>query len=545
MDRRSFLNLQPEVKKPAVYTARTNTGLNKYTGTWTRNEVQHLLKRTLFGSTKADIDKFMALGLPGTLNELINYTSALPAPPLNDYNSSTVTDPAVAPGATWVNNPTNDGTINSLRRASFKKWWAGLMINQESNIREKMTLFWANLFGTESNDIGNAHWVYNHHTLLRQNAVGNYRQLIKQVTIDPGMLRYLNGYVNTASAPDENYARELQELFTLGKGPTVQYSEADVRAAARVLTGWRINASFVTFFDAGRHDTGAKQFSSYYGNKAITGKTGAAGAGETDELIDMIFLKDEVSKYICRRLYIWFVYYKIDAATEKNVIEPLAKIFRDNGYEMKPVLRALFESQHFFDVLNQGCFIKSPVEYVIGCLREFGVVFPTAYTNQYSMWNYIRNWYASMTQDLGDPPNVSGWPAYYQEPQFHEIWINADTLPKRNRFTDTMITSGYSTSGQRIIIDAVAFVRKLNNPSDPNKLIDEILQVIYRVPMSSATKQSIKQQILLSNQAEDHYWTDAWNIYIQNPSTANFNIVNNRLKTLFQYFMNLPEYQLS
>ena len=545
MDRRSFLNLQPEVRKPAVYTARTNTGLNKYTGTWTRNEVQHLLKRTLFGSTKADIDKFLALGLPGTLNELINYTSALPAPPLNDYNSSTVTDPAVAPGATWVNNPTNDGTINSLRRASFKKWWAGLMINQETNIREKMTLFWANLFGTESNDIGNAHWVYNHHTLLRQNAVGNYRQLIKQVTIDPGMLRYLNGYVNSASAPDENYARELQELFTLGKGPTVQYSEADVRAAARVLTGWRINASFVTFFDAGRHDTGTKQFSSYYGNKAITGKTGAAGAGETDELIDMIFQKDEVSKYICRRLYIWFVYYKIDAATEKNVIEPLAKIFRDNGYEMKPVLRALFESQHFFDVLNQGCFITSPVDYVIGCLREFGVVFPTAYTNQYSMWNYIRNWYATMTQDVGDPPSVSGWPAYYQEPQFHEIWINADTLPKRNRFTDTMITSGYSTSGQRIIIDAVAFVRKLNNPSDPNRLIDEILQVIYRVPMSSATKQSIKQQILLSNQAEDHYWTDAWNIYIQNPSTANFNIVNNRLKTLFQYFMNLPEYQLS
>jgi hypothetical protein len=108
-----------------------------------------------------------------------------------------------------------------------------------------------------------------------------------------------------------------------------------------------------------------------------------------------------------------------------------------------------------------------------------------------------------------------------------------------------MITSGYSSSGQKIVIDAVAFIKKLNNPADPNKLIDEILQVIYRVPMSAATKQSIKQQILLSNQAEDHYWTDAWNIYIQNPSTANFNIVNNRLKTLLQYFMNLPEYQLS
>ena len=189
------------------------------------------------------------------------------------------------------------------------------------------------------------------------------------------MLRYLNGYVNTASAPDENYARELQELFTLGKGPAVQYTEADVRTAARVLTGWRINTTnYTSYFDATRHDTAAKVFSSFYGGKTITGKTGAAGATETDELIDMIFLKDEVSKFICRRLYRWFVYYKIDAAVELNIIEPLAKIFRDNNYEIKPVMRALLQSEHFYDVLNQGCLIKSPVDLIVGHLREFAVV---------------------------------------------------------------------------------------------------------------------------------------------------------------------------
>ncbi|HLO81955.1 MAG TPA: DUF1800 domain-containing protein, partial [Chitinophagaceae bacterium] len=446
--------------------ARTNTGLRKYNGIWSNNEVQHLLKRTLFGSTKKDIDQFTAAGMSATLDAILNYSSVLPAPPLNDYNSATINDPTVPAGSTWVNSPTNDGTINSVRRNSFKKWWTGVMISQESNIREKMTLFWANLFGTETNDIGNAVWVYNHHTLLRDNAVGNFRQLIKAVTIDPGMLRYLNGYVNTSSAPDENYARELQELFTLGKGSAVQYTEEDVRTAARVLTGWRINSNFVSYFDPTRHDTKPKTFSSFYGGSTINGKTGAAGADETDELIDMIFQKDEVSKYICRRLYRWFVYYKIDGAAEQNVIEPLAKIFRDSNYEIKPVLRALFESEHFYDVLNQGCFIKSPVDYVVSCLREFGVVFPSAYTNAYIMWNYIRNWCSSMTQDIGDPPNVSGWPAYYQEPQFHEIWINSDTLPKRNRFTDTMITSGYTNSGQKIVIDAIAFAKKLSNPGD-------------------------------------------------------------------------------
>jgi uncharacterized protein (DUF1800 family) len=543
MDR--SLSSAKHLLKDVMQQGRTNTGLQKYAGSWTRNEVQHLLKRVLFGSTKKDIDQFTAAGLNATLDAILDYSSNLPAPPLNEYNSTNLTDPAVPAGTTWVNHPTNDGTINSARRTSFKKWWMGQMINQESNIREKMTLFWANHFGTEANDIGNGVWVYNHHSLLRRYAVGNFKQLIKEVTIDPGMLRYLNGYVNTANAPDENYARELQELFTLGKGSLVQYTEEDVRTAARVLTGWRINSNFQSYFDPARHDSKLKVFSSYYGGKQITGKTGAAGSDETNELIDMIFQQEEVSKYICRKLYRWFVYYKIDTAAEQNVIEPLAKIFRDNNYEIKPVLRALFESQHFYDTLNQGCFIKSPIDYVVSCLREFGVVFPSTFTHQYIMWNYIRNWCTNMTQDLAEPPNVSGWPAYYQEPQFHEIWINSDTLPKRNRFTDTMVTTGYSNSGQKILIDAVGFAKQMNNPNDPNKLIDEILAVIYRVPLSATLKQNIKQQILLSNQSSDHYWTDEWNAYIQNPSAGNFNLVNSRLRSLLQYFMNLPEYQLS
>ncbi len=217
MDRRDFLTnkRKPKVSHPLI-TYRTQSGINPYTGPWSVNEIQHLLKRTMFGSKKADINYFKNKSLSQSVDELLNSTAPLPLPPVNDYNSSTVTDPAVTPGATWVNNPTNDGTINSLRRASFKKWWTGLMINQDRSILEKMTLFWANHFSTESTEIGNAHYVYWHHALLRQNALSNFKQLVKAVTIDAGMLRYLNGYLNTATAPDENYARELQELFTLG-----------------------------------------------------------------------------------------------------------------------------------------------------------------------------------------------------------------------------------------------------------------------------------------------------------------------------------------
>jgi len=551
MDRRDFL--APHGKKIrrsfTTQNFRTESGLNPYNGPWTVNEIQHLLKRVMFGSAKSDINYFKSKTVSQAVDELINPTAPLPSPPVNDYNSNTVSDPAVPAGQTWINSPTNDGTINSLRRQSFKKWWTGVLINQDRSIREKITLFWANHFGTETNDIGNAHWMYGHHALLRQNALANFKQLIKAVTIDAGMLRYLNGYLNTASVPDENYARELQELFTVGKDVIPHYTEDDVKKAAKILTGWRINGTnFTPYFDPSRHDSTSKQFSTFYNGTTIAGRTGTAGANETDDLINMIFTKSEVASFICRKLYRWFVYYKIDGSTEANVIQPLAAIFRSNNYDIKPVLTALFKSEHFFDVLNQGCIIKSPADHVIGCLREFGVVFPnttTEYADAYGMWNYIRGWMQSMTQDLGDPPGVSGWPAYYQAPLFHEIWINSDTLPKRNRFTDTMITNGYTRNGKKIIIDAVAFAKTLSNPSDPNALLDETLNLIFRVPLSVSTKQNIKQQILLSNQTQDHYWSDAWNQYIANPSQTNYNIVNNRLKTLVQYLMSLAEYQLS
>lgn len=551
MDRRHFLTPHKPVKQNEATFFRTQSGINPYAGPWTANEVQHLLKRVMFGATRADINYFKTKTVSQAIDELLAPTAPLPSPPLNDYAAS-ATDPNVPAGQTWVANPINDGTLNSLRRSSFKKWWTGVMLNQDRSIREKLTLFWANHFGTETADISFGNYVYNHHTLLRQNALGNFKQLIKAVTIDAGMLRYLNGYLNTNTAPDENYARELQELFTIGKNPATglfDYTEDDVKKAAKVLTGWRINGTtYTVFFEPARHDSSSKTFSSFYNNTTIVGRTGAAGAAETDDLINMIFQKNEVSKFIVRKLYRWFVYYKIDAATESNVIEPLAAIFRSSNYEIKPVLEALLKSEHFFDVLNRGCMIKSPVDKVIGSLREFEVVFPSVTTNYldaYGMWNYIFGWLNSMSQNIGDPPNVSGWPAYYQEPQFYQLWINADTLPKRNRFTDTMLLTGYTRSGKKIMIDAVAFVKNIPNAEDPNVLLNEILNIIYRVPLTAATKQTIKQQTLLSGQTTDGYWSTAWLDYISNPTQANYTIVNNRLKPLLQYLMNLAEYQLS
>ena len=261
----------------------------------------------------------------------------------------------------------------------------------------------------------------------------------------------------------------------------------------------------------------------------------------------MIFFQNEVSRYICRKVYQFFVYYDIDAATEKNVITPLANIFRTSNFEVKAVLTALFSSEHFFDNLNRGCLIKSPADFTIGLCRQFGVVFPDAAdgVNQYLMWEYIRGQAANLQQNLGDPPNVAGWPAYYQEPQFHELWINSDTLPKRSQFSDRMIGTGYSRNGKKIVIDPIAFVNDLSKPEDPNILISDVLDLSYGNPVSQQLKDFLKS-ILLSGQSTDFYWTDAWQNHKNNPGNVIAkSIVTTRLQTFFKYLMNLAEYQLS
>lgn len=556
MDRREFFTLRRSPKtspKPYAGLRQIYSGLTPYTGTWTTNEVSHLLKRTMFGAKKADIDYFLAMTPSAAVDALLNVPTDQPAPPLKNYDNTDIDaadgDIAVATGSTWVNSISTDSTANGKRVNSLKSWWIGIMINQERSVREKMTLFWHNHFSTETVEYEKGTYGYRYNTLLRQSAVGNFKTLVKDMTLNIAMLRYLNGYLNTNTAPDENYARELQELFTLGKENNPNYTEDDVKAAARVLTGWRIKTEDETvYFNVDQHDKNSKTFSSFFNGTAIAGRSDAtAGDAELTDLINMIFSKStEVSEFIVKRLYTWFCYYTIDADTITNVIKPLAQQFRDGGWEIKPVLATLLKSEHFFDSLNQGCLIKSPIEMMVMMMREFEVVFPTDYTNQYNMWDYLRTEGVSLQQNLFDPPSVSGWPAYYQVPQFYEMWINHDTMPKRERFIDQLIGSGYTRNNVTLIIDPVAFTAKLPNPSDPNALINDALDILYRVPLSDTSKATIKTNLLLSGQAQDYYWTNAWNAYLGAPGDMTaYTTVYTRLQSLYKYFMNLAEYQLA
>ena len=559
MDRRAFLTGEKSIKSGLSADLSTPTvpppsgGLAPYAGPWTQNEVIHLLKRTMFGAKKADIDYFKGRSFLQSVDEILNPTAPLPDPPIKDYAATanaTKPDTNILIGTTWVNDLNSDGAVNENRMSSFRRWWIGAMVNQDRSIREKMALFWHNHFATETGIVANGIYLYNHHTYFRANCLGNFKAMTRAVTIDPAMLVFLNGQYNTVSAPDENYGRELQELFCCGKGPDSMYTESDVKAAARVLTGWRINGTtFNSYFDITKHDKGSKQFSAFYNNTLIAGRTDSkAGDAELDDLMNMIFGTQEVAKYLCRRLYRWFVYYDIDSTVEANIISPLADIMRNNNYDIKPVMDVLLKSEHFFNVLARGCQIKSPIDLVVGLVREFNLVFPDSkdYATNYGLYNYLFSWATNLQQQIGDPPDVSGWKAYYQEPQFYEIWINSDTLPKRNQFTDTMVVNGYTFNNYKLQVDGAEFCKLLSNPGDPNALINDLLAIIFRIDLSDASKAQLKKDILLGGQTSDYYWTDAWTVFINNPANAtNTATIKNRLRDLLKYLLDLAEYQLA
>ena len=528
---------------------KTTGTLNKYTGPWGDDQAIHLLRRTMFGVRYEDVVDLRSMTMEQAVDELLA-TQATPDPPVNNYYTSTYSDPTgVIPNKTWVNAPYGDSTVNSKRRLSVTSWWIGNMIYQpQRRITEKMVYFWHNHFATEYNVVAYAHMMYNHHMILRNNALGNFKKLVKDITLDPAMLRYLNGYLNTKTAPDENYARELFELFTLGKNYKPIYIEDDIKAAARILTGWRYRTNnWQSYFNTNLHDTSDKKFSSFFGNKTIVGKTGSAGAQETDELIDMIFTKFEAARFIVRKLYRFFVYYDIDLKTENDIIVPLAQQLSVNGWEIKPILERLLKSEHFFDMLSMDCFIRTPLDYVIGTFRTFDIQLPWGWQsdNRYKIYNYLRYYMGLLGGEPNKPPNVAGWPAFYQEPDYYEKWINSTTMPRRMQFMDLMLNNGFSAgTGTAIKIDPMHFAKKFYSPGDPNLLIDFCVDMLLGIGISKNLKDTYKVASLLSNQTQDYYWVNAWTAYIGNPSTANTNIVRSRLISLLTDLTHMAEHNL-
>ena len=512
--------------------------LDAYTKPLTADQVAYLLRRATFGPTPAQVKSLTGQTAAQLVTKLLADQPA-PAPPLDLKTSKTFTDQPF--------DMTNQGTFE----AYLKMWWANLMLNQPVSLLEKMTLFWSNHFVTNDSTVNDYRYMYRYNALLRQNALGNFKTFTVAITQDPAMLRFLNGNQNVVGTANENYGRELQELFTIGRNGG--YTEADVRAAAKVLTGWydtgyrnETTATITSAFRANQHDTTDKTFSATYQNTVIKGRSGAnAGIDELNDLLDMILRNDETPRYICRRLYRWFVNSDIPADVETNFIQPLADLFRKNNFEIKPVMSALLQSQHFFDTALLGSVIKSPTDLVVGTFRFWGLQAPDPtqnITGYYQIGNYIYGRLREEQQDLLNPPTVFGWTAFYQT-GYYQQWINSTTLGLRGYFGDSLTSNALKLNG-KAVIDILAYVKTLSDPTDAGKLVSDLTAQVLAVPLDQAQKDFLTDTILLGS-IPRYEWTSEWNDYVNSPNdTAKKQAVLLKLTNFLQYIFRMAEYQI-
>lgn len=561
MDRRTTLSLFLGVNKEhagqkdspvevEAFARPISSGLEPYSGPWTKTQAAHLLRRTTFGPTISDIKLSETIGLQQTLQTLfVEYPE--PAGPINAVYAN---DPQVPIGQTWVDKPfsaTDAGVLN-YRNLSLRTWLYDLVLQDGMSIREKLVLFWHNHFAT--NEVVEPNFQYHHLNLMRTFAWGNFKELVKRMTIDPLMLRFLNGNQNTRNGKNENYARELLELFTIGKGPLAGpgdytfYTEKDVSEIARALTGWRDTGYRFTnptvrtgsFFTASLHDTGTKTLSPRFGNATIPNQS----ENEYKTVVDIIFREAEVARFICRKLYRWFVYYQISAETEKDVIEPMAQILRDSNYEIKPALLALLSSKHFFDAPNVGPMIKNPIDFTLGLLRQTQTPMPATQSQRYNVLTTLFRTVALQQMEYLNPPDVAGWKAYYQEPAFYRTWINATTLGERMKFSDRFALEGHRYNNFLIRLDPLGLIKKLENPEEADSLIGELAGLLLPQPLTEDQVKDLKE--ILIPGLPDYEWTIEYNLHLNRPNdTALKNAVEAKLRSVFKAMFSMAEFYLS
>jgi len=544
---------------------RNIAGLEEYSDNWNFESAAHLLRRTCFGPKLSEINQAITLGLNESIDKLLNEEEFTPDPPLNDRDDDENAPPI---GETWVNileNKNND----FKQKKSYEAWRISLILNQPHqsptnvpfSIREKMVLFWQNHFATEATVVGDSRYTYWMNYRLRKHFMGNFKNLVKEINVDAAMLVYLGGIYNVKEAPNENYARELFELFTIGKGPVdgedsyTYYTEEDIIQAAKVLTGWYVEDVFSGSerqrFEKENHDKTTKVFSEKFNNKSIQNNF----EDEHKDLVDMIFENERTSEYICEKIYRWFVYYVIDEDVTSKIIKPLAKILRDNNYEIKPVLSKLFRSQHFFEIHTRGAMIKSPSDFNLGVLRQipFSDTSSFDFRNLYKFWKNRGYDISNQGQDLLDSPNVAGWAAYYQDPLYNELWINAVTLPMRTRdiityFRDSGINA---TSGEpgapedvRIYAEPIKFLDEIEKPDDIDFMVELFCKWLFPVysEISDEQKEEFKNIVVGNN---PNMWYDEYHAYINNPTDEAKTAINKKLKTLLKEMCLMPENHLS
>lgn len=524
--------------------------MNPYTGPWTKQQAAHLLRRTMFGPTNQQILDAVSNGMNATVTSLLQIPAV--ALPLSYHPGETI-----APfGTTWVNsvypsNPIDAQTVENARLASLGATIMSRINFEQANISEKMCLFWQNHFAATATQDSRA--TYDYHMLIRSHALGNFRQFVKDMTVNPNMLLFLNGATNNVFSPNENYARELLELFTIGKGPQIgpgdytNYTEDDVAAAAKILTGYYVNGlrsdtltSVSAIYNAILHDTSTKTMSAHFGSAVIPDN----GANEYIDLINVIFTQDECAFFICRKLYRYFVNYDLTAAVETDIIAVMAATLIANNYDILPVMSELLQSEHFYDISVRGAIIRGPLETVYSIFNSTssGPAFDLATDSEMQLNLY---WLAeAMNQGYASPPSVAGWPEYYQEPAFSKLWANSTTVKLRFDVAGFVtVLTGIPVNGELLKVNALTFVDGLSLPADAVAVIDDIADVFCPKGLSAVQKLVLKA--ILTGGLPDFEWTIQYNDYQANIGNPTFeNPVRTKVEQVLYRVFQMPEFHV-
>lgn len=362
--------------------------------------VKHLYARAGFGLRFADMETTGRLSLRRAVKKLFDDSAA--TGPL-----ALVTDDTDYMMLAKADADTKKMILQKQRQQErdLNVGWIQRMSTTDAQLRERMTLFWHNHFACRTQ---NALYAQQLNNIQRENATGNFRTLLLQVSRSPAMLQFLNNQQNRKNHPNENFARELMELFTIGRG---NYTETDVKESARAFTGWGFDKDGQFQERPQLHDPGSKTF---------LGKTGPL-TGE--DVIDQLLAQKQTARFISTKLYKFLV----NEAPDTNHVEEMASVFYNSGYEIRPLLEHVFTSNWFYDDRNVGNVIKSPVELIVGLNRMFYIT--------YQKPEVLMQFERVLGQVLFNPPNVAGWPG-------GKNWIDSSSLMYRLQIPSTVLNGG-------------------------------------------------------------------------------------------------------
>jgi len=548
--------------------------LSPLTGSLGHRRAAHLLRRTSFNYSKPKVDQMAAQTAAQSLNSILQLNPLQQSQPIYKdlavQGSPVVTWLLPLPGTPQTSLPAEDFV---LRRWNMV-WWCNEAL-RDTGIGHKMQFFFHQFMQTTANTGRNSSF-FDYLQLLRWGALGNFKKLAYKIVTDNNMLLYLNNTQNTALNPNENFAREFFELFTIGKGPQIgpgdytNYTEDDIVEAAKVLTGFRTRfnrdvvdaETGIPRGDAvfGQHSQGNKTFSSKFNNTVITGATNAAGMWvELQAFVDMIFAQPETAKNLCRRLYRYFVSRNITTEIETDIIVPLANTLIANNFEVKPVLQQLLQSQHFFDADDSdnadeiiGGMLKSPLELNYQTMSFFGMPLPDPVANTSGYFQIfergmLQRAFGTANLPLFFASDVAGYPAYYTEPDFSRQWFNSTTIITRYKMPEmflsgTLTIGGANNTPLGTKLNIAPWVRNsgvISNALDSQVLVEDLLKYLLPEEVDTDRFNYFHIQVFLDNLPPAD-WTYEWQNYL---NTNDATEVTLALERLIKAILYSPEYQ--